>query len=506
MAYTFNLIYGLTYTRNNQVVFPENFTGVKIVTQTCSGNFFTFQRTLRAVITDIITKTPLKTIVGARVLPNDGTDDEYYYFINGYTVIAPNVVEFNIEPDYFHTYLKLNDFLRLHIERTNIGSVYSDTTAFFKPVTAPRQDQDPVVIKSITTPLTNKGYYERYAAVLYALGSERTIYVISRTPDATAQPDTLYNLIKATKITGTPIVPNSQPFEKNIKALRAFWLPRQLATILINAGDDVQNECVWYGTGDKDYIRVVANYYGKVIAEYSDVVNLPDKAKYYTVGTLADNISVKANYHEKDQVPKVKVNLKLDTNSCSILLRIGEREIDCTRGFEYDCNVDEYVQQLSQVGISNAIQKVGNVAAAAGSVGAGIAAANTGNFLQAALNITSGLTALGKQLSADYELKNKVTATSGNNIGTICWAAPYYGIAVLEYSAYDENEVNNYTNLFGAEVNGYEYDLYLNSITARVFIQARKVEFLNMGIPAPAAVELEQTFISGIFISPFIAQ
>ena len=505
MSYQVDLIYGITYTRNNQIIFPTNLTGVKKVTINCEGKFFTYQRTIRAYLLEFADVTSAKNIVGIRVVPTG--DEAYYYFVTGFAFVAPGVVEFNIEPDYFHTYLKLSKSLRLHIERTNIKSVYSDTVAFFKPVTTPRQDQNPVVIKSITTPITDTGNYDRYSAVLYALGSERTIFVVAREPDRTSQPDAMYNLIKATKITGTHIEPNSQSFEKNIKALRAFWLPRQLATILINAGDDVQDEYVWYNDGNKDKsISVVANYYGKIIAEYSETVNLPDKTKYYTIGTVADNISVKSNYLEKDQVPKVKVNLKLDTNSCSILLRVGEREIDCTRGFEYDCNVDEYAQQLSQVGISNAIQKVSNAAAAAGSVGAGIAAANTGNFLQAALNITSGLTAFGKQLSTDYELKNKVTATSGNNIGTTCWAPPYFGIAVLEYSTYDESEVTNFTNLFGAEVNGYEYDLYLNTITSRTFIQARKVEFLNMGIPAPAAVELEQTFINGIFISPFITQ
>ena len=47
---------------------------------------------------------------------------------------------------------------------------------------------------------------------------------------------------------------------------------------------------------------------------------------------------------------------------------------------------------------------------------------------------------------------------------------------------------------------------FKNEITKRTFFLAQSVYDFTVSIPAPAAAELEQTFISGIFISPFIAE
>ena len=97
MSYQVDLIYDITYTRNNQIVFPTNLTGVKKVTINCDGKFFTYQRTIRAYWSAFSDVAYAKNIVGARVIPDNG--EEFYYFVTGFAFVAPNVVEFNIEPD-----------------------------------------------------------------------------------------------------------------------------------------------------------------------------------------------------------------------------------------------------------------------------------------------------------------------------------------------------------------------------------------------------------------------
>ena len=116
MSYQGDLIYGITYTRNNQIIFPTNLTGVKKVTINCEGKFFTYQRTIQAYLLEFSSVTSAKNIVGIRVVPTG--DKEYYYFVTGFAFVAPNVVEFNIEPDYFHTYLN-NTGCKLSLLKTN---------------------------------------------------------------------------------------------------------------------------------------------------------------------------------------------------------------------------------------------------------------------------------------------------------------------------------------------------------------------------------------------------
>ena len=171
MSYTFNLIYGVNYSRNNQVVFPENLAGVSMITQTCTGNFFTYQNTLRAVISDITAQTTLKSIVGARVLPNNEANEEYYYFVTGYNVIAPNVVEFTITPDYFHTYLN-DGGCAMSLLKTNYEPVINAARyAFYREPKNVSQEFLPVFQK-----LTPENDY--YVVSTFALEDKRVVNVI----------------------------------------------------------------------------------------------------------------------------------------------------------------------------------------------------------------------------------------------------------------------------------------------------------------------------------------
>ena len=67
-----------------------------------------------------------------------------------------------------------------------------------------------------------------------------------------------------------------------------------------------------------------------------------------------------------------------------------------------------------------------------------------------------------------------------------------------------KNELKLYGNTLAGDI--YSVASFKNEITKRTFFLAQSVYDFTASIPAPAAVELEQTFISGIFISPFIAE
>ena len=83
-----------------------------------------------------------------------------------------------------------------------------------------------------------------------------------------------------------------------------------------------------------------------------------------------------------------------------------------------------------------------------------------------------------------------------------------HGLSCAIYSVLDEPAIKNELELYGNTFSGDIYSVasFKNEITKRTFFLAQSVYDFTASIPAPAAVELEQTFISGIFISPFIAQ
>lgn len=506
MAYTFNLIYGLTYTRNNQIVFPESLTGVKMITQTCTGNFFTFQRTLRAVITDIITKTSLKTIVGARVLPNDGTDDEYYYFINGYTVIAPNVAEFNIEPDYFHTYLN-DSSIKIYLAKTNYVKALrlSNFASASEPHTA-----SPCRETRFTKLLTDNHYYpvmtfavEDKGVMSGVIDKKGTLLGGDGDDDDGLIKWTYDEAPFATKL----IVTESATKTYNIKPLRLFMLPAELIPETIKELPTAVAKIDFSVNGGSIKYPFLLGTSEIKSFSYAYTFGVDDLTSKFRIGTAYDNIDVAHNFTFNDETNPLLFSVRTAFNVPSITLRIGDKEVDITRGFEVDITASNYAQFKSQQQVSDAIQKIGAVTGFISSVGASVVAGAMGNYLQAGAGLANGITSFAGKLAEDYEQTGKVTANAGGNVGFDNLLSEWGGLAVAKNFCLDSENVLRETSIFGYSVNNFAYELKFGEIASTgTFFTATKVEFLNTSIPAPAAVELEQTFISGIFISPFIAQ
>ena len=504
MAYTFNLIYGVNYSRNNQVVFPENLAGVSMITQTCTGNFFTYQNTLRAVISDITAQTTLKSIVGARVLPNNEANEEYYYFVTGYNVIAPNVVEFTITPDYFHTYLN-NGGCAMSLLKTNYEPVINAARyAFYREPKNVSQEFLPVFQK-----LTPENNY--YVVATFALEDKRVVNVIF---------NYIYPILKnaiakaaqlsfAVKYTEKIIIGETQTETTyNAKVLRTFIFPSSLVDTIVTEGvSDTFKYYITERTPDgTEYTSEVIPGGNKTTNFNIDTVNF--KENDLRIGTQFDNISIKHNFLKWGKSNNIKVKIFIDLDTIGAYLFCGDTQLDILRGFELETNASDTAQYKAQQGISDAIQKVAGVAGAVGSIGAGVAAAGMGNYLQAGLSITNGATQLASTLTRDIEQEKRVTANAGGHVGVANLSGDWHGISFAAYFTLDETAMKQEIELYGYTIPGDLCSVvsFRNEIKKRTFFLAQYVYDFNMSIPTPAATELEQTFMNGIFIRPFNSQ
>lgn len=495
MSYQVDLIYDITYTRNNQIVFPTNLTGVKKVTINCEGKFFTYQRTIQAYLLEFAGVTSAKNIVGIRVVPTG--DKEYYYFVTGFAFVAPGVVEFNIEPDYFHTYLN-NSGIKIYLAKTNYAKALrlANFASASEPHTA-----NPCRETRFTKLLTGKYYYP---AVTLAVQDKGVITGLIN-HKGTLQPGADDDLILWSQ-ENAPFITKlneSGTTTYNVKPLRLFIIPAELipesvaklptATSTIESGED-QYPILRCDSEIKSF-------------SYAYTTGVDDLASKFRIGTAYDNIDVAHNFTFNDETNPILFSVRTAFNVPSFILRIGDKEIDITRGFEVDITASEYAQYKSQQQVSDAIQKVGAVTGFISSIGTSVVAGAMGNYLQAGTGLANGITSFAGKLAADYERAGKVTANAGGNVGFDNLLSEWGGLAVAKDFCLDSENVLREIGIFGYSVNNFAYELKFNEITTtNTFFTGTKVEFLNMGIPAPAATELEQTFISGIFISPFITQ
>ena len=506
MSYQVDLIYDITYTRNNQIVFPANLTGVKKVTINCEGKFFTYQRTIQAYLLEFADVTSAKNIVGIRVVPTG--DKEYYYFVTGFAFVAPNVVEFNIEPDYFHTYLN-NAGCKISLLKTNHEPVINNSIrAFYRePKTV---SQDRIHLFKALTP-ENKYYVagtlalDESAVINVLLTSEFPTLALARNDAGLLSYTVKYEReIITTDAEGNPKV---SKVSYNAKLLRTFIFPASLVNYIAAGvetsikvyvvekspdGAETRSEVVQSGNQNTMFDIDTANFLYKELR----------------VGTQFDNVSIKHNFLIKGKASVASIRVFIDLVTMGAYLFSGDTQLDILRGFELDTNASATAQYKAQQGISDAIQKVGGIAGAVGSIGAGVAAAGMGNYLQAGLSITSGATQFAGTLARDIEREKRVTANAGGNVGVANLSGDWHGISCAIYSVLDELAIKNELELYGNTFSGDIYSIasFKNEITKRTFFLAQSVYDFTASIPAPAATELEQTFISGIFISPFIAE
>ena len=508
MSYQVDLIYDITYTRNNQIIFPTNLTGVKKVTINCEGKFFTYQRTIKAYLLEFADVTSAKNIVGIRVVPTG--DEEYYYFVMGFAFVAPGVVEFNIEPDYFHTYLN-NTGCKLSLLKTNHEpAINNSVRAFYREPKTVLQDRSPLF-----KALTPENKY--YVAGTLALDETAVINVLltSEFPELKAARNDAgllsYTVKYVRKIFTTDEHGNPQESEVsyNAKLLRTFIFPASLVNYIaagatespyvkyyvvekMPGGDETRSEVVQSGNQNTTFDIDTTNYLYKELR----------------VGTQFDNVSLKHNFLIRGKGSVARVRVFIDLVTMGAYLFSGDTQLDILRGFELDTNASATAQYKAQQGISDAIQKVGGIAGAVGSIGAGVAAAGMGSYLQAGLSITSGATQFAGTLARDIEREKRVTANAGGNVGVANLSGDWHGLSCAIYSVLDELAIKNELELYGNTFSGDIYSIasFKNEITKRTFFLAQSVYDFTASIPAPAATELEQTFISGIFISPFISE
>ena len=432
MSYQVDLIYHITYTRNNQIVFPTNLTGVKKVTINCEGKFFTYQRTIQAYLLEFASVTSAKNIVGVRVVPEG--DKDYYYFVTGFAFVAPGVVEFNIEPDYFHTYLN-NAGCKLSLLKTNHEpAINNSICAFYREPKTVLQDRMPL-FKALTP--ENKYYVagtlalDESAVINVLLTSEFPTLALARNDAGLLS----YTVKYVRKIFTTDAEGNPQASEViyNAKLLRTFIFPASLVNYIAAGvetsikfyvvkktpdGTETRSEVVQSGNQNTTFDIDTTNYL------YKDL----------RVGTQFDNVSIKHNYLIRGKGNLAHVRVFVDLDTIGAYLFSGDTQLDILRGFELDTNASATAQYKAQQGISDAIQKVGGIAGAVGSIGAGVAAAGMGNYLQAGLSITSGATQFAGTLARDIEREKRVTANAGGNVGVANLSGDWHGLSCAIYS------------------------------------------------------------------------
>lgn len=503
MGYQIDLIYGITYTRNNQIIFPANLNGVKKVTINCEGKFFTYQKTMQVYWTAFSDVAYAKDIVGARIVPANG--EEFFYFVTGFAFVAPNVVEFNIEPDYFHTYLNGYGCKMSLLKTNHEPAVKQAKTAFHRePKTVIQTRQ------GYHYPLTPENRY--YVAATLALDETAVINVLQvvENPSLALARNDAGLLSYATKYVRKIITTDSDGNKKesevsySAKLLRTFIFPASLVnTIAASTGEFIKYYVVKkMPDGNESRAEVVQS--GNQTTIYQ--VPTEHQTRELRVGTEFDNVSIKHNFTIAGIYESASVKVFIDLVTIGAYLFSGDTQLDILRGFEIDTNASATAQYKAQQGISDAIQKVGGIAGAVGSVGAGVAAAATGNYLQAGLSITSGATQFANTIARDIEREKRVTANAGGNVGIANLSGDWHGIAYVTYGTIEgygaiPNEIANY----GYSIDGSVYTIanFQSEIKERTFFLAQIVYDFNTSIPAPAAAELEQTFLSGIFINPF---
>ena len=505
MSYQVDLIYDITYTRNNQIVFPANLTGVKKVTINCDGKFFTYQRTIRAYWSAFSEVAHTKNIVGARVIPDSG--EEFYYFVTGFAFVAPGVVEFTIEPDYFPPYLN-NSSIKIYLTKTNYAKALrlANFASASEPHTA-----NPCRETRFTKLLTDNHYYP---VMTFAVEDKGVMggLIDKKGTLMGGDGDDDDGLIKwsydeapfATKLIVTE---SNNTKTYNIKPLRLFMLPAELIPETIKKLPTAVAKIDFSVNGGSIKYPFLLGTSEIKSFSYAYTFGIDDLVSKFRIGTAYDNIDVAHNFTFNGETNPLLFSVRTAFNVPSITLRIGDKEVDITRGFEVDITASNYAQYKSQQQVSDAIQKIGAVTGFVSSVGTSIVAGAMGNYLQAGAGLANGITSFAGKLAADYEQAGKVTANAGGNVGFDNLLSEWGGLAVAKDFCLDSENVLHEIGIFGYSVNNFAYELKVNEITTtKTFFTATKVEFLNMGIPAPAATELEQTFISGIFISPFITQ
>lgn len=513
MSYTVNFIYGVTYTRNNQIIFPQDLAGVKIITQTCAGNFFTYQRTLRAKLSDITSKTPLKEVVGARVLPNNSTDDEFFYFINGYTIIASNVVEFNIEPDHFHTYLFSGTYnpnstatVRGILEQSTLISGWNypfgnitdngvENLGVYLP-TRPSQNTLPKY-----TPLVKNSYM-----VVAMVAIENDIFVFAT---RTTSREGVYSYAGNYRLYNTAWLYTGLDSEGNktyskmgaYKVLRMFFIPSEFIDLSL----ETSTGYITTSNATPPFVEGMAVTFLTRAYSKNYELNYNETAleKYITVGTALTSIQISNFTGDK----KLTVSVSALEN-ITIFLKIGKELLNITSDFEIDnSGQNEYALYVAQHKTSESIKTIGSVFRGAAQVTSGVAQLTQGNIIGGVSNVASGSFGIAEEIVAREEKKHEITASAGTNVGGYNISTDLYGFGITVYDAEDSLRAKAVNTVYGYYIGGEINEITLLNMRINVnseFFKFKYTRFTNVSIPATAANELETLFNTGIFIRKFI--
>ena len=281
----------------------------------------------------------MKNIVGARVIPDNG--EEFYYFVTGFAFVAPNVVEFNIEPDYFHTYLN-NSSIKIYLTKTNYAKALrlANFASASEPHTA-----NPCRETRFTKLLTDNHYYPVMTFAVEDKGVMSGV-IDKKGTLLGGDGDDDDGLIKwsydeapfATKLIVTESG-NTKTY--NIKPLRLFMLPVELIPETINKLPSAVAKIDFSVNGGSIKYPFLLGTSEIKSFSYAYTFGVDDLTSKFRIGTAYDNIDVAHNFTFNDETNPLLFSVRTAFNVPSITLRIGDKEVDITRGFEVDITASE---------------------------------------------------------------------------------------------------------------------------------------------------------------------
>lgn len=497
--YTINLIYGVSYTRNNQLAWDKS-EDLPHKTVTVNERFNTHMQVVKVPRASLGDVSPAK-VVGVEIIDyyNGNEDFRYFYFVNGYRREAAELVEFSLTPDYFHTYLNLNDEITGNLARTNLDSVTAK-----QAIRSHKQAAGIVTDYTGNLPTYNKlATSNKYYVCTLLAAQNAVIATINKEAVYATQLGQI--VVQNQRKTKYVTVNNSNNSLTDLpaKPLRILAVPSELAETIAN--NNVSDLFTYYLANDKgeertEVISIDVRKSGTTIS-YNKVC---DPAKVCRVGTMFDNVEIKNNVRFTNDFPKVRFNINVNLYTFALFLEYGDENLDITRGFEIDVNTNETGLYYAQHGVSDAIQKVGGVVGAISGVVTGSAAIATGQYVQGATSFANSAMSVAKMIGESTERKNLITATAGNNVGYLNIFSPWGGLALVEYDTINTGEIREEIGTVGFNFFNAKTTVTLNevSVVEYNYIEFSRVE-LPQGIPPDAYTDIEAVFLNGFFIKRY---
>ena len=484
--YTINLIYGVSYTRNNQLVWDKS-EDLPHKTVMANERFDTHMQAVKVPRASLGEVSPAK-VVGVEIIDyyNGGEDFRYFYFVNGYRREAAELVEFSLTPDYFHTYLNLSDEITGNLTRTNLESVTAK-----QAIRSHKQAAGIVTDYTGNLPTYNKLVSNTtfYLCALLAVNSTIVSVISKATIDVAQLGQVALEYQAVVKYDTLPAKP-----------LRLLAIPVELGQT-IHSNNTSSAHTLENSAGAKTEVYGIDVRKSGATISYNKVC---DPAKVHRVGTMFDNVEIKNNVRFTNDFPKARFNVNVNLYTFALFLEYGDENLDITRGFEIDVNTDETGLYYAQHGVSDAIQKVGGVVGAISGVVTGGAAIATGQYVQGATSFANSAMSVAKMIGESAERKNLITATAGNNVGYLNIFSPWGGLALVEYDTINSGEIREEIGTVGFNFFNAKTTVTLGEVSASEYnyIEFSRVE-LPQGIPPDAYTDIEAVFLNGLFVKRY---